>query len=134
MREPQESDAYPLLDPMEVIESPEHRRATAAIAGFRTLFQRIAVIPYGMPKRAEAAEVAGWTNEHTFSRHFVAATGMGYRQFIKAYRIRLAQLLLGEHDWPVERVAHRLGYKDASSLRRLLRFETGRSPSSLRPK
>lgn len=68
----------------------------------------------------------------TFARRLAATCGVSPSRFVQRIRVETATNLLGTTELSVEEISARVGYADASTLRRILRRETGRSPSEVR--
>lgn len=71
-------------------------------------------------------------SQRTLDRRLKAATGMSPIQFIRKIRLETALHLLQTSDQSVEHIAAEVGYDNASSLRRLISRETGRSAQHYR--
>ena len=80
---------------------------------------------------AVLARHAGWA-PRTFSRRFVAETGMAPLRWLGAARVREARRLLEISDLPVENVAARTGLGSAANLRLHLARDAGTTPSAYR--
>lgn len=61
-------------------------------------------------------------------RRQLSVQGSSFQALLDDARRKRALEYLTEHDWPVERVAARLGYADSSSFRRAFRRWTGLAP------
>ena len=70
----------------------------------------------------------------TLARHFSAAIGMSPIQYVQRLRLERATLLLETGSEPLDVVAARVGYADASMLRKLLLRERGVTPGMVRPR
>lgn len=68
----------------------------------------------------------------TFARRVSATCGLSPIRFVRRIRIETARFLLETTKLPVEEVARRVGYADASTLRRLMRGDTQRTPADFR--
>jgi transcriptional regulator GlxA family with amidase domain len=68
----------------------------------------------------------------TFARRFRASMGVSPLQWLLEQRVRLAQELLESTDEPVERIAGRIGFGTAASLRHHFGRITGVSPRTYR--
>lgn len=64
----------------------------------------------------------------TFARRVERATGLSPVRFLRRLRVETAVDLLATTRLPVEDIARRVGYADPTTLRRVLRRETGRGP------
>ncbi|MGH8670316.1 MAG: GlxA family transcriptional regulator [Burkholderiales bacterium] len=71
-------------------------------------------------------------SEKTFSRRVQAATGLSPIKLIQRRRLMLATHLIETTKTPIERVAAQVGYRDSTTLRRLIRRDLATSPSGLR--
>jgi transcriptional regulator GlxA family with amidase domain len=71
-------------------------------------------------------------SEKTFSRKVKAATGLSPIKLIQRRRLMMATHLIETTKIPIEEVAARVGYRDSTTLRRLIRRELDVSPSGLR--
>jgi transcriptional regulator GlxA family with amidase domain len=80
---------------------------------------------------AVLARHAGWA-PRTFSRRFVAETGIAPLRWLTAARVREARRLLEISDLPVENVAARTGLGTAANLRLHLARDAGTTPSAYR--
>jgi transcriptional regulator GlxA family with amidase domain len=79
---------------------------------------------------ADVASAVG-LGERTFSRLVVRVCGMSPIKFVQRIRVDVARVLL-EHGSSFDEVAPRVGYTDATALRRVFR-QHGRPPRSLSP-
>ena len=70
----------------------------------------------------------------TFARRLAATCGVSPSRFVQRIRVEAATQLLATTSLSVEEISARVGYADASTLRRILKRETGRAPSTLRPR
>ena len=79
-------------------------------------------------------EIAGVCGLHpkTFYRRLLAATGLAPSRFVQRVRLEVATDLLRDTQLGVEEVAIRVGYADASTLRRIVRRELGLSATEIR--
>jgi transcriptional regulator GlxA family with amidase domain len=80
---------------------------------------------------AVLARHAGWA-PRTFSRRFVAETGIAPLRWLTAARVREARRLLEVSDLPVEIVAARTGLGSAANLRLHLARDAGATPTAYR--
>ena len=80
---------------------------------------------------AVLARHAGWA-PRTFSRRFVAETGIAPVRWLTAARVREARRLLEISDLPVENVAARTGLGSAANLRLHLARDAGTTPTAYR--
>ena len=78
---------------------------------------------------AAAADLA----PRTFARRVARATGLSPVQFLRRLRVERAVELLETTTLSVEAIAHRVGYAEPTTLRRLLRRDAGGRPRELRP-
>lgn len=79
----------------------------------------------------DVAAAAGMSTR-TFARRVERATGLSPVRFLQRLRVETALDLLATTRLPVDEIARRVGYTDPTTLRRVLRRETGRSPRDLR--
>ncbi|CAN5208430.1 helix-turn-helix domain-containing protein [soil metagenome] len=77
-----------------------------------------------------AAAVA--LSPRTFARRVAVTCALSPVRFVQRIRIETAKTLLETTRQPVDEVARRVGYAEPSTLRKLLRRETNRSPGSFR--
>lgn len=71
-------------------------------------------------------------NEQYLMRTFKKATGLSILEFITSERLRLAQEMLVDTDWPINRVADMVGYGNYSYFTRLFKRNTGKTPQVYR--
>ncbi|GAA0246992.1 helix-turn-helix domain-containing protein [Saccharothrix mutabilis subsp. mutabilis] len=76
---------------------------------------------------ADVAAAVGMSTR-TFARRVERATGLSPVRFLQRLRVETAVDLLTTTRLPVEDIARRVGYADPTTLRRVLRRETGRGP------
>ncbi|TKT72147.1 helix-turn-helix domain-containing protein [Afipia massiliensis] len=69
----------------------------------------------------------------TFARRLAVTCGLSPVRFVQRIRIETAKTLLETTRQPVDEIARQVGYVEPSTLRKLLRRETNRSPGSFRP-
>jgi transcriptional regulator GlxA family with amidase domain len=93
-----------------------------------------ALVREAMPAVPSVAELAARLSmsTRTLHRRLHAATGRPPVAFVQSVRLAVARSLLQSQRLAVERVAERVGYQDAASLRRLLRRALDATPSELR--
>ncbi len=70
----------------------------------------------------------------TLARRFTQATGGPPLRFVQRLRVDHAVHLLETSELPFDEIAARVGYAEPAGLRRIVRRETGRTPSSFRAK
>jgi len=80
---------------------------------------------------ADLARHAGWA-PRTFSRQFVAETGLTPLRWLTAARVREARRLLEVSDLPVEDIARRSGLGSPANLRVHLARDAGATPTAYR--
>lgn len=71
-------------------------------------------------------------SEKSLSRRVQAATGLSPIRLIQRRRLLMATHLIETTRLPIEEVAARVGYRDSTTLRRLMRRELETNPSALR--
>ncbi|EPC00995.1 hypothetical protein L861_10510 [Litchfieldella anticariensis FP35 = DSM 16096] len=76
-------------------------------------------------------QLSGLT-ERSFKRRFKLATGMTPMEYVHTLRLEEAKQYLETTDEPVEAIAERVGYADASFFRRLFGRRVGLTPSQYR--
>lgn len=79
----------------------------------------------------ELAEISG-LHAKTFYRRLRAATGLAPSRFVQRVRLEVATDLLRDTTLSVDEIAARIGYADASTLRRIVRRELGMSATEIR--
>lgn len=70
--------------------------------------------------------------ERTLARRVQAAVGMSPVKLIQQRRLMLATHMIETSTTGIEAIAGKVGYKDSTTLRRLIRRDLGTSPSGLR--
>lgn len=80
---------------------------------------------------AGVASAAG-LSARTFARRLMSLCGLAPSRFIQRVRLETARDLLATTNLSVEEVSRRVGYSDASTLRRVFVRETGFAPRSAR--
>jgi transcriptional regulator GlxA family with amidase domain len=71
-------------------------------------------------------------SERTLARHVVAATGLPPLALVQHVRLARARALLEQSRLPVEQVAEKVGYADATALRRMMKKAMGATPRQFR--
>lgn len=107
----------------------------AMLANGNTLVAELtAKIEAALPNTPSIARLAGdlHVSERTFARRIQAATGRSPSALIQFVRLKRARLLLETSQMSVEQIAEQVGYKDATSLRRLMRKVLATTPRSYR--
>jgi len=84
------------------------------------------------PITVRALSQAVAMSEKTFSRKVRAAVGVSPVKLIQRRRLLLATHLIETTQASIEEVAARVGYRDSTALRRLIRRDLGTSPTGLR--
>ncbi|NRF68183.1 helix-turn-helix domain-containing protein [Aquincola sp. S2] len=84
------------------------------------------------PMTVRALAQAAAMSEKTFSRRVQAATGLSPIRLIQRRRLMMATHLIETTKTPIEQVAAQVGYRDSTTLRRLIRRDLDTSPSGLR--
>jgi AraC-like DNA-binding protein len=80
---------------------------------------------------AELAAACG-VSPRTFSRHLQRVTAMTPTAFVQTLRVTEAIRLLRTRGLTADEIAARVGYADATALRRAMRKRTGRTLDSFR--
>lgn len=96
-----------------------------------TLTARIERALPGPPSIGQLAGELGMS-QRTLARHVKAATGKSTLALIQSVRLSRARCLLETSRLPIDQVAERVGYGDATALRRLMRKMAGANPSHFR--
>lgn len=84
---------------------------------------------FAMEELADAVALA----PRTFARRMAGVCGVSPIQFVQRIRVETARYLLETTRLPVEEIARQVGYAEPSTLRRLIRRDTKRSPGHFRP-
>jgi transcriptional regulator GlxA family with amidase domain len=71
-------------------------------------------------------------SERTLARHVRAATGMAPLALVQSVRLQRARALIEGSRLSIAEVAARVGYEDATALRRMMRKWAGANPSAFR--
>jgi transcriptional regulator GlxA family with amidase domain len=97
----------------------------------RRLTQRI---ESALPHPPSVAQLAGELamSSRTLARHVRAATGRGPLALVQGVRLNRARHLIESSRLTIAQVAERVGYEDATALRRLMRKSAGAAPSRFR--
>ncbi|HEV8694579.1 MAG TPA: helix-turn-helix domain-containing protein [Lysobacter sp.] len=92
-------------------------------------------IEAALPSPPTVAEIASefCMSERTLARRIRATTGRSPLMLVQSVRVAKARSLLESSRYSVEQVAERVGYSDATALRRLIRKTMGATPRQLRP-
>ncbi len=80
---------------------------------------------------AEMAKALGMSTR-TVDRRVRAATGQGASRFVQRLRLEHAAHLVETSDLSLQEISDAVGYRDASTLRRLMRRDLDANPSELR--
>lgn len=93
-----------------------------------------AQIEASLPKVVGVSDLARLhcMSERTLMRRIQAATGKSPSTLIQFVRLRRARMLLETSRLSVDRVAERVGYRDSTALRRLMRKAFGATPRQFR--
>lgn len=113
---------------IELLPSTEHHDEVVRLAQ-QTLDLELA----SAPSLAHLANVTA-THPRTLQRRFLQATGLSITQYVQHLRIERATYALATTQDSFEKIAHSVGYDDPTTLRRLIRRETGISPAEHRRK
>ncbi len=103
-------------------------------SGSALVSQLSARIEAGLPQVPSMRDLAlqMCMSERTLARHVVAATGLPPLALVQHVRLARARVLLEKSRLPVEQVAERVGYADATALRRMMKKAMGATPRQLR--
>jgi len=97
----------------------------------RRLTQRVEAALPNPPSVAQLAEELAMS-PRTLARHVRAATGRGPLALVQGVRLNRARHLIEASRLTIAQVAERVGYEDATALRRLMRKAAGAAPSRFR--
>lgn len=89
-----------------------------------------AALPHAPSVEALAAALA--MSPRTLTRHVRSASGRSPLELIQSVRLACARTMLENGSLSVEEVAHRVGYQDATALRRLMKKAYGATPRQMR--
>jgi len=91
-------------------------------------------IEAALPHPPSVAQLAGELamSSRTLARHVRAATGRGPLALVQGVRLNRARHLIESSRLTIAQVAERVGYEDATALRRLMRKSAGAAPSRFR--
>jgi transcriptional regulator GlxA family with amidase domain len=103
-------------------------------SGNALVSQLSAQIEAALPKVPSMRELAQQmcVSERTLARHVVAATGQPPLALVQHIRLARARALLEKSRLPVDQVAEKVGYADATALRRMMKKAMGATPRQLR--
>jgi transcriptional regulator GlxA family with amidase domain len=112
----------------QFIERPVSVAADQGLDGTREWILR------NLERPLTLADMAAYAHRSTrsFSRHFVAETGLSPLQWLVDQRVRAAQTLLEAGDLDVEAIARACGFGSAVSLRQHFRKIVGTTPMAYR--
>jgi transcriptional regulator GlxA family with amidase domain len=100
----------------------------AVIAGCQTWISR----HYHEDSPVAAMATLSGLPERTFKRRFTQAIGMPPLEYVHALRLEEAKRLLEMSGLPLDEIASRIGYEDATFLGRLFRRKVGLTPAQYR--
>jgi transcriptional regulator GlxA family with amidase domain len=112
-----------------------HYVIPSVLAGGNTLVAQLsAQIEAALPHVPSIKDLAQQLcmSERTLARHVVAATGLPPLALVQHVRLARARALLEKSRLPVEQVAEKVGYADATALRRMMKKSIGATPRQLR--
>lgn len=103
-------------------------------SGDRLIAKLAQRIEHQLPHVPSIGELAAecCISERTLARHIRNATGGSPLALVQCVRLRVARMLLETSRLSVEQIAARVGYSDATALRRLMRKSTGATPRQFR--
>jgi transcriptional regulator GlxA family with amidase domain len=103
-------------------------------SGNALVAQLSAQIEAALPKVPSMRELAKHMcmSERTLARHVVAATGLPPLALVQHVRLARARALLESSRLSVDLVAEKVGYADATALRRMMKKATGATPRQMR--
>jgi transcriptional regulator GlxA family with amidase domain len=102
--------------------------------GNALIAQLAAHVEAALPRMPAIDELAAkfCVSQRTLARHVKAATGRSPLALLQSVRLNKARALLENSKLSVEEVAARVGYSDATALRRLMRKTAGATPRQFR--
>jgi transcriptional regulator GlxA family with amidase domain len=102
--------------------------------GNELVAQLTAHVEAALPRMPAVEELAAafCMSGRTLARHIKAATGRSPMALLQSVRLNKARALLENSKLSVDDVAARVGYGDATALRRLMRKATGATPRQFR--
>ncbi len=102
--------------------------------GNELVAQLTAHVEAALPRMPAVEELAAafCMSGRTLARHIKAATGRSPMDLLQSVRLNKARALLENSKLSVDDVAARVGYGDATALRRLMRKATGATPRQFR--
>jgi transcriptional regulator GlxA family with amidase domain len=108
---------------------------TMVNAGHELLARIEAIVRAALPRplSVQALAQALAMTPRTLARHVRAASGRSPLALVQSIRLASARALLEGGGVTVEEAAHRVGYGDATALRRLMKRSYGATPRQLRP-
>lgn len=91
-------------------------------------------IEKALPRAPSVSKLASelCVTERTLSRHVRKATGKSTSALVQSVRFRRARALLENSRLTIDQIAEKVGYRDATALRRLVRRVTGATPRQSR--
>ncbi len=103
-------------------------------SGNKLVSQLSAHIEQALPQVPSMRELAAQMcmSERTLARHVVAATGLPPLALVQHVRLAQARALLEKSRLSVDLVAAKVGYADATALRRMMKKAIGATPRQLR--
>ena len=104
---------------------------TTAMPRLRALIARIVENPAVDLSGPSLAALAGMS-ERTFSRAFRSETGTTPAHFVETARVDRAKALLETSDWPLARIAERVGFGSKDALHRAFLKHVGTPPGGYR--
>lgn len=110
--------------------------APEAMAGGDRLVARVcARIEQALPDPPPVAQLARelHMSGRTLSRHVRSATGKSTLALVQGVKLRRARVLIETSRLTIEQIAERVGYRDSTALRRLMKKQAGANPSQYRP-
>jgi transcriptional regulator GlxA family with amidase domain len=107
---------------------------SALASGNALVAQLSATIEAALPKVPSVRDLAQQMciSERTLARHVVAATGLPPLALVQHVRLARARALLEKSRLSVEQVAEKVGYSDATALRRMMKKSMNATPRQLR--
>lgn len=119
-------DAHPSQAPYMVLSQMVHHEPLLAEAEAWVRRHIASGLPMGDLARAVGV------SPRTLARRLETALGVSPIAFVRRIRLEVAAHLLETSTLSLETIAERVGYRDAGTLRRLVRRDLGRTPGALR--
>lgn len=123
-----------LVDANRTLQSPYADLATQVEHGDALVLQAQTLLLKGLRHPPDLAGLAGRLNvtSRTLERRFKKAIGQTPLEYLQGSRVENTKRLLATTQLGLDEIAHRVGYEDPGSLRRIFVREAGISPGAYR--